>query len=436
MSMQRLYIRLTALSPLAIRSDHAPGGAVTASYIPCTTFIGALAEVHRLLRSNDVDDFAQWFLRGQVLFPNLYPAIFDDPDLQNRNVPVYPVPRTAQTCKRHGGFLFPVKEENDAHGVRDSLIDWALFELGQNKEYNSDNVDSLVALEGHKECRRCGERMDSLGGFYRRNDVVKNQLIAAKERKRLSTHSGIDRASGTVQEGILFNRQVFEEGMRFWGMVKLPDDEQLISAFTRFINELGSEGLLRIGTGRTRGMGKVTINVERPVVPPKERSKEPLDPFESFQQRLNNFDDLLHGQAQRFNLHNLQNKFFFVLTLHSPLILHDELLRYRGNIDTSTLERLLKEKLYDRSVPGLEHVYQNARLRRIAGWQELWGMPRTNEYAIEAGSVFLFACSSKPDNALYRALFALEEQGIGNRLSEGFGRVCVSDQFHQEIELL
>ncbi len=67
-----------------------------------------------------------------------------------------------------------MKEENDAHGVRDSLIDWALFELGQNKEYNSDNVDPLVALEGHKECRRCGERITSFGGFYRRNDVVKN----------------------------------------------------------------------------------------------------------------------------------------------------------------------------------------------------------------------------------------------------------------------
>lgn len=434
--MQHLYIRLTTLSPLAIRSDHAPGGAVTANYIPCTTFIGALAEAHRLLRPNKVDEFAQWFLHGQVLFPNLYPANFDDPDLQNRNVPVYPVPRTAQTCKRHSGFLFPVKEENDAHGVRDSLIDWALFELGRRKEHNPDNADPLEALKDHKECW-CGERMDSLGGFYRRNDVVKKQLIAAKERKRLRTHSGIDRASGTVQEGILFNRQVFEEGMRFWGMAKFADDEQLISKFTRFINELGSERLLRIGTGRTRGMGKVTINVEQPI----ERPKEPLDPFKSFQKRLNKFDELLHERAQPFNLHNLQNKFFFALTLHSPMILQDELLRYQGNIDAATLERLLKErllkeKLYDRSIPGLERIYQNARLRRVAGWQELWGVPRTSEYAIEAGSVFLFTCSSKPDDALYKALFTLEEQGIGKRLAEGFGRVSVSDQFHQEIELL
>lgn len=221
--MKQLYIRLTSISPLAIRADHAPGGAVAATYIPGTTFVGALAAVHRLLWPEKTDEFEQWFLTDQVLYPSLYPAIFDDSGLQDRNLPVYPVPKTAQTCKRHEGFLFPEKEENDAHGVRDSLIDWALFELGQRKECNSGNVDPLAVLEAHKKCGHCGERMDSFRGYYRRNELVKNQLIAAKDHKRLRTHSGINRESGTVQEGILYNRQVFEEGMRFWGIAKFAD---------------------------------------------------------------------------------------------------------------------------------------------------------------------------------------------------------------------
>src|SRR5439155_15286989 len=132
-NMKQLYIRLTAISPLAIRADHAPGGTVGATYIPGTTFVGALAAVHRLLRPQKTSEFEQWFLSDQILYPSLYPAIFDDSGLQDRNLPVYPVPKTAQTCKRHEGFLFPDKEENDAHGVRDSLIDWALFQLGQRK---------------------------------------------------------------------------------------------------------------------------------------------------------------------------------------------------------------------------------------------------------------------------------------------------------------
>ena len=160
------------------------------------------------------------------------------------------------------------------------------------------------------------------------------------------------------------------------------------------------------------------------------RPKDRQNPLESFQKRLNEFDDLLHQQAKHFNLSGLENKFFFALTLHSPLILHDDFLRYQGNINAATLEKLL-----NCSVPGLEQIYQNARIRRVTGWQELWGVPRTNECAIEAGSVFLFACTSQLDETIYKALFAFEEQGTGKRQTEGFGRVCVSDQFHQEIQL-
>lgn len=79
--MEELYIELSARSPLAIRSDHAPGGAATAGYISGTTFIGALAAAHRLLRPHDTGDFERWFLSQQILYPNLYPA--------SSSIPVY-----------------------------------------------------------------------------------------------------------------------------------------------------------------------------------------------------------------------------------------------------------------------------------------------------------------------------------------------------------
>src|SRR2546421_3278248 len=337
--MQHLYIRLTAISPLAVRSDHAPGGAAMAPYISGSAFVGALARVHRLLRPDDKEEFEQWFLHGRILYSNLYPATFDDTGLQERKVPVYPVPKTAQTCKRHKGFLFPVKEENDAHGVRDSLIDWAILALDQlAREHEGredgrpepswlpvigDNANPLEALENHKVCPRCSERMDSFGGYYRRSDLEERQLIAAEAHTRLRTHSGIDRETGTVQESILYNRQVFEEGMRFWSVATFLGGRELISQFSDFIDELndsklGNEGLLRIGTGRTRGMGKVKINTDRP--------KERQDAFELFRKRLHKFDDLLRAQAEHYNLSGLEDIFFFALTLHSPLILCDELL--------------------------------------------------------------------------------------------------------------
>jgi hypothetical protein len=62
-----------------------------------------------------------------------------------------------------------------------------------------------------------------------------------------------------------------------------------------------------------------------------------------------------------------------------------------------------------------------------------------NEYAIDTGSVFLFACNvaegTPEQETLQHKLFELETQGAGARCVEGFGRVCVSDQFHQEREM-
>ena len=422
--MKHLSIRMTTISPLSIRSDHAPGGAAGIRYIPGTTFIGGLASLHRLLYHENAqakEAFESLFLREQVLYSNLYPAIFDDPGLQEREVSVYPLPKTAQSCKRHSGFRFPQNERNDGHGVRDTLIDWALFKLIGSDERLQKTTKPLAILKQSRDCH-CGEAMDSIDGYYRRSDVKPYHMIAAEVESytRMQTHTGIDRDSGTVQDRILYNRQVFEEDMEFWGRVSFPDDGKLLKQFEDFIAEIGLSGMLHLGTGRTRGMGKVRLDTAR--VEEKQTS------FDAFSQRLATFNDTLHTRAREFGLETLPYGYFFALTLHSPLLLCDDLLRYQGAINIKTLEELL-----DYAVPGLTSIYYAASMRSVTGWQEMWGTPRTSEHAIESGSVFLFACLSPPDQTLLRALFELEEHGIGRRRAEGFGRVCVSDKFHQQI---
>jgi len=305
------------------------------------------------------------------------------------------------------------------------LIDWGLFKLA-----NSDQIQALTIMRYGKNCRhilhdtmKCGQAMDHFDGYYRRSDIESSHRIAAQPDSytRLQTHTGIDRESGTVQDGILYNRQVFEEGMQFWGEIIFPDDEELLKHFTAFLDELRSMGQLRLGTGRSRGMGKVSLDIE-PIDSEQER-------FMSFSERLNTFNETFRKRAAFFK-QALPDKYFFAVTLHSPLILCDDLLRYQGTIDTDTLLAALP----DCTIPGLERIYHAASVRRITGWQELWGTPRAAEYAIESGSAFLFACSSQPDAALLKALFALEEQGMGKRQAEGFGRICISDPFHQLVQ--
>ena len=423
--MTQLYLTLMTKSPLAIRSDHATGGSKTATTVNGSTLLGSLAAAHRMLYADTKnDDFVRLFLEGNISYPNLYPASFNTQEalgdeMQTSHSPVYPVPKTAQSCKRFTGFL---KESSDErHGVRDSLLDWAVFKLSDEK-----NID---ALKTHTDCgyhklngKVCGEVMDHFSGFYRRSAYVDPPYhrIAAQVGTRLLTRTGINRDRHIVEEGILYNREVIDEEAYFWGMVNVPD--RLLATFKGFVEEAGNAGLIRIGTGRTRGLGQVQLTIHG--------AEDDEITFDSFKQRLIAFDAQLR-ERMGYKPAVEDDRFYFVLTLHSPVILRDDLLRYQGTISREVLETHAKL-----SAKTLWQIHQVASVERVTGWNELWGTPRTQECAIATGSVFLFVSTEKaseerPDELLEK-LFDLEEQGIGERRAEGFGRICFSDPFHLE----
>ena len=150
-----------------------------------------------------------------------------------------------------------------------------------------------------------------------------------------------------------------------------------------------------------------------------------------FKLRLSNFDEALKQQAQAADVKEVHN-FYFAITLHSATILCDPFLRYHKTLDVATLRSLLKNVPED---INFTQIYQSTGTKRITGWNDLWGTPRTNDYAIETGSTFLFACSHKlDDNMLLHDLYTLEETGIGRRCSEGLGRIRISDLFHLQGE--
>jgi len=422
--VRRFYLRITARSPLTIRSDHAEGGVKTTHYIPGATLLGSLAESHRLLRPEREDEFTTFFLQKQVYFPHLYPALFSTNSFHNRNLPVMPMPKTAQSCKRFSGFL-PTPGEDDSderHGVRDSLLDWAVFSLLKNEKATIPTL--LSPLLAHEECRyeqgkysnrRCGQAMDHISGYYRRGSNPK-QRMKAKVDTRLQTRTGINREWGVVEERILYNREVFDEDMVFWGDVVLPNE--LADTFKQFIVEATKEDIIRMGTGRTRGLGRVQIDV-------RDGAESDLA---NFTDRLFTFDAAVRQQAQAAGVQDL-DPFYFAITLQSSTILCDAFLRYQKTIDPALLSGLLELPAYT-----FKRVYQSVGTQRITGWNELWGTPRANHYALEMGSTFLFACDRRPDSDAIQKLLACEETGIGRRRSEGFGRISISDPFHLERE--
>lgn len=417
--MKHFYLSVQALSPLAIRSDHAEGGTKTALYIPGTTVRGSFAAAHQLLRPEHKDEFAALFLEQKVYFPHLYPALFNESPskIHELNLPVFPLPRTAQSCKRSPGFIpLPGEKDEKRHGIRDSLLDWGTFSLLDREE---QPISVLLApfSDNRAFCQKCDQLMDHEHGYYRCGRSNPRDRMKANVSTRLQTRTGVNRNWGIVEESILYNREVFDSDMQFWGEVILPDE--LASPFTNFIAEADEEDIICMGTGRTRGLGKVRV------VEIKEANSRNLTAFKN---KLIRFDAAMRKQAQEAKVRNLA-PFFFAITLHSPSILCDPFMRYYSTIEEFTLSDLLKHP-----TATFQRIYHSAGIRRVCGWNELWGTPRANDYAIETGSTFLFACSQELDDPLIQALSTLEEEGIGNRRSEGFGRICISDPFHLEGE--
>ena len=319
-------------------------------------------------------------------------------------------------------------DEDEPHGVRDSLFDWVLFTLSDQAEgvANDEEIGPIIAAlqkPGSKRSRicTCGEPLDTFDGFYRWEDDAR---AAAVPKKRLLTRTGINRKYGTVEEKILYNREVYEEENIFFGIIQADDD--VAEALQDFIWDKGSEedspllltDFARFGTARTRGFGRVEFEM----LPIEDTQGD----FELFKERLHSFDKALRDYVQR----SAPQPCYIALTLHAPTILYDELLRYEGTISGERLAALT-------GLPAdtFKLLYHSASVRRIMGWQELWGLPRVHENALDAGSVFLFAVTQPLDDLLAHALFMLEEQGIGQRRAEGFGRICISDPFHRERNL-
>jgi CRISPR-associated protein Csx10 len=423
--MRRIALQLTTLSPLSIRSDHTPDGITTARYIAGRAIIGSLATLHRLFHEQGEPEFKQLFLSRQVLYPDLFPATFDDKAQlgtaewwNTLNRPVYPAPLTARTCKRYPGFLFAANDSYLGHGVRDSLFAWSIFKLINQGDDIPASMLELVKKQ--QQCEKCNKATRIAEDYYRRNESMLNRpMIAAHVSTRFQTHTGISRETGTVQQGILYSREVFREQTRFWGLLKTPDE--LAGPLLHFLQEVAESGLLRLGMGRSRGLGKVKLDVQL--------LDDTADTYSAFTERLKTFHERFTREIDKVPGVRKPD-FTFALTLHSPTILYDELLRYHHSISEATLGRLV-----DLPADSFRQLYQVTDARRVTGWSEAWCLPRFHDLAMDTGSVFFFASNLGAEETLLRGLYRLEQEGIGEQRSEGFGRVSVSDPFHLEVKL-
>jgi CRISPR-associated Csx10 family RAMP protein len=401
----RVVLNLRAESPVAFRTGRDAGRAETLPYIPGSALLGGLAAAHTILYPHKTEQFGEFFVRGRVRYGNAYPASFPPVQraLQDETSPVRPLPLTARSCKRWPGFRFQRDADHEYHGVFDHLLPWALFALSGER--------AIGPLERVATCPECNTSLDTFRGFYRRA-ATDGAIGRSALDTTLLTRTGISRTTGAAHAGILYSREAVPEGATFWAELTMPD--KLFDKFRDFADEAGGEGLLRVGTNRTRGLGRLAVVSCR-------QSKE-ADTTAVVAARVRAWNELLKQAAKEASV-TLPPGWYVPITLASDALVLDPLLRWRLQLDGSVLA--------DSGVTGATLVYHTASVRRVTGWNGLWGLPREDALAIGMGSVFVVRFEQEPD---FGALLRLQEEGIGERKAEGFGRVTVADPFHREVQ--
>ena len=389
--MKRIKIRLENSEPLCLRSNRADDTIMTQDYIPGNTLLGALAARYLREKPND-DAFHDHFTRDKIYFTNLYPAgqIAVDSDI----VPE-PYPGTAQVCKR---WEFE-------HPVRDTLFDWGAY-----AESVALDKEQALLLEQQQWCPHCctnKERMRPLSGFYQSGHEKPEINI----KKGLHTHTGINRYTQTVSEGILFNYEAIEEKYCFEGIIIIKDNfpENAIQPFLNWLDKLD----VHVGSRKTSGMGQSSIFV----------LELPELTIADFQKRLIRFDaDYKNYRVKYLETAAADNSHYFSIDLLSAAIKLDDFLNYIVGFDNLPEEAGLVQT---------ELIYERVTPVEIRGWNACVNLPRQIEIGIEKGSTALFK-SRMEQEALINVLYKLENEGIGIRKAEGFGRIAVSHAFHYQ----
>jgi CRISPR-associated protein Csx10 len=263
--------------------------------------------------------------------------------------------------------------------------------------------------------------MDPFEGFYEapKSDPRSGRLISVAHR--LLARTAIENPTETVEQQQLYSLKVLEEGgveyTTLAGVVTVDPPEYLSTdAQAAFVDLFIGRHLagplmeLTIGKAKTRGLGAIQLEVS------EDEPKELLPPLEERLEKLQEMWRKVHPEERETTV--------FTLTLHSDAIILDHLWRFVSVIDQEMLTREIQ------GFPSctLRPSYFT-RTRLVSGWNAAHRMPKDDELAIQKGAAFLYGTGVSTKNLL-PWLHALEESGIGERRSEGFGQVVACHPFH------
>lgn len=212
--------------------------------------------------------------------------------------------------------------------------------------------------------------------------------------------------------GQLYTFEALEVGQVFRSRITGP--ETVLTSIQNLLEPSGTT--IGIGQGRSRGAGQVQISVDLYDLPQQPDAAQQADLVRVFSSRANAPDGWL----------------YLPITLEADMVLRDRyLIPCTSGDPQETLWRYLPP-----DAAFSMHLHDAVQTTHmIGGWDALRRLPRPVQLAVRQGSVWIYEV---PEADLDRALAwwqRVEMQGIGERRTEGYGRVRLLHPLHQEDEL-
>ncbi|MGB9877791.1 MAG: RAMP superfamily CRISPR-associated protein, partial [bacterium] len=253
-------------------------------FIPSSTAKGALALAAKRKKLLSEDEFNSLFLSPSSFISPLYPS---------RGFALsFPAPLSARTCKAAKGIGVSLVGENIRHGVKDSLLETFII---------SKITEKGIILPREEKCP-CGNSLVPYEHY-----LLEGSYEEVSPSTRLSTKLALNRKTLTSQEGMLYSYELLDptlgkEELTFCGIVSSPCQSALEKIAT--IKEI------KIGGGRSRGMGKMELSLTPYISVPSMEER-----WEKLQKAVRDkAEDILGdlGLGKEF-LKEIENRFYFSL---------------------------------------------------------------------------------------------------------------------------
>lgn len=426
--MRTFRVLVTTLSPLVVAGRQvAMGGATrTLKYIPGSVLRGALAGA--LLQNgytNGSTEFKGLFENNRVCYGNLYPTTA-------QGAIAWPLPATAWSCKLEPGFVTAPREEA-GHGVIDSLV--AQFSgRASLPDYNQCQHPACYIASAPEE----STPREPIEGYYTiEHKGAKQEYCKPDPTRRLITRTAMSGRWGTARPGFLYTVEAIAEEQLFSGFIHIEENtieennrengDKLAETLQVMIRAINNHGGLRLGMGRSRGLGQVRLQLFDDC-PTQDWH---LGVAGSFEQRwqtpeLNNY--LTPEQADKY--------FAFAITLYSDAILLDDFGRYQTTLNSAAWRRIIRyvhEPTMAQALSSqIECVWEASAAHSVRNWRFApgWRKPSNEELAVTRGSVFVCTALKTEKAPVQVLLQHLESTGIGRRRAEGFGQFVVGHPWH------